>query len=105
MSKFLIVDNDPVTLKLITDALVNQTLFGKVITDKNIISAGDGLEAFGLLGKYKDINYIITYRVKHLIFSQVSLTNEHRSANFLHAITAAKWLHNKFQKVTVTTQL
>ncbi len=60
MSKFLIVDGSRVIQKLITGALENQTIAGTPVAASDIITANDGLEAFGLLGKHKDIDYIIT---------------------------------------------
>ena len=60
MSKFLIVDNSKVILKMISTALEGQTINGKVIQPSDVVTANDGLEAFGLLGKHKDIDYIIT---------------------------------------------
>lgn len=60
MSKFLIVDDSKVILKLVSSILEGQTINGNTITASDIVTANDGLEAFGLLGKYKDIDYIIT---------------------------------------------
>lgn len=60
MSKFLVVDDNKVILELISSTLEGQTIDGEVVDASHIVSANDGLEAFGLLGKHKDIDYIIT---------------------------------------------